>query len=281
MDSMRSVQNGKHRPSSRVRREPTIQGREEGNETVTNCHGSSRVRREPTIQGAGMGLDIKTDKSTDRVSAQELKNAVDTLMANIEFQSIDKPICSIVLTSSVPDEGKTTTTWNLAKSLSSAGHSVLVVECDMRRRSIATVIGKHPKIGLHSVITGKAKLSDAVVLTDEDNVWFLDAESGIPNPNGLLSSAKMRDFISEAELRYDYVLFDTPPVTTFVDAAQLASICDATVLVFRGGKPRRSEFIEAYEQLKAANANVIGICATFSKMKSRSSYYYYYKSRKK
>ena len=103
----------------------------------------------------------------------EIQNATKTMLANIRFASVDNPMQSIVLTSAVPNEGKTTTTIELAKSIASAGNSVLLVEADMRRRSAASMLGVHATHGAYAVMSHALTLREAVVATGIPNFYFL------------------------------------------------------------------------------------------------------------
>ena len=165
----------------------------------------------------------------------EIQNAAKTMLANIRFASVDNPMQSIVLTSAVPNEGKTTTTIELAKSIASAGNSVLLVEADMRRRSAASALGVHATHGAYAVTSHALTLRDAVVATGIPNFYFLDTEPNIPNPADLLSSRAYAKLVDDACNSYDYVLFDTPPVGTFVDAAILSRLVDGVILVVKIG----------------------------------------------
>ncbi len=206
----------------------------------------------------------------------EVQNAAKTLFANIRFQSIDNPVRTILLTSSVPDEGKTTTAWYLAQAVATAGNKVLLIECDMRRRSLARMLQLHPENGLFAVLTRSVTLQKAVAKTTVANLDFLDCEPSIPNPADLLASKRMLAFNEEVKEAYDYVIYDTPPVGTFVDAAVLGVIVDACILVCRAGKAKRSELQQAYEQMASAGANVMGLCATFVEGTGSEYYYSYY-----
>ena len=206
----------------------------------------------------------------------EIQNAVKTMLANIRFASVDNPMQSIVLTSAVPNEGKTTTTIELAKAIASAGNSVLLVEADMRRRSAASALGVHAAHGAYSVMSHALSLREAVVSTGTPNFYFLDTEPNIPNPADLLSSRAYAKLVDDACNAYDYVLFDTPPVGTFVDAAILSRLVDGVILVVKIGGAKRDEILTAYDQLQKAEANIIGACATFCEGTGSEYYYAYY-----
>ncbi len=215
-------------------------------------------------------------KKKPEPSMREVQNAAKTLYANIRFMSVDNPIRSIVLTSSVPNEGKTTTSVNLAQAISTSGKRVLLVECDMRRRSLAYALNIHPSAGIYAVLTNEVSLEQAVCSTPFPNLYFLDTEPNIPNPADLLASSRFRRFAKHLRDTYDFVIFDTPPVGAFVDAAVLSALVDATVMVVRTNHVKRDQLLSAYQQLEKANANVIGVCATFVENTSSEFYYAYY-----
>ncbi len=205
-----------------------------------------------------------------------MQNAAKTLLANIRFASVDTPIRSLVITSSVPNEGKTTVTINLAQAIATSGKRVLVVEADMRRRSVAAAIGVHAKSGIYSVLSDQVPLEQAVIPTNQQNMSFLDAEPHIPNPADIIASKRFARLVDILEDAYDYVLFDTPPVGTFVDAAVLATQTDATAMVIRDSFAKRDEILHAYEQLKKAEVNIIGLIMNYCEIESSEYYYAYY-----
>lgn len=215
-------------------------------------------------------------KKSGSSNALEVQNAAKTLFANIRFMSPDAPIRTIALTSSVPNEGKSTTSFELAKAIATSGKSVLLVEADMRRRSLATMINARSHAGAYAVLTDQVSLDQAVTTTSTPNLYFLDVEPNIPNPADILSSKRYRKLVGILEESYDYVVFDTPPVGTFVDAAILSTLVDGTILVVKPNSTKRDELVHAYEQLQKADANVIGVCATFCEGTGSEYYYAYY-----
>lgn len=204
----------------------------------------------------------------------ELQNATKTLLANIKFRSPDKPVRALAITSSVASEGKSTTTIELAKAMVSSGARVLLVENDMRRPSLAAMLQTHSSAGMFAVMAGEAVLEAAVAPTSVPNLYLLDVESRIPNPADIISSNRYRSLVEQLRERFDYVVFDTPPVGAFVDAAILSTLVDGVIMVVKQGSTKRREIEHAYDQLKKANANVLGICSTFCQ-EGDSDYYYY------
>lgn len=215
----------------------------------------------------------KKKASSDALVVQ---NAAKTLLANIRFASVDRPVKSIVLTSSVPNEGKSTVAYNLAQAIASSGKRTLIVECDMRRRSLADMVGARARHGIYAVLSGQVELDEALVATSHRNLFFLDSEPHIPNPADILSSQRFRKLVALMESDFDYVVIDTPPVGTFVDAAIIATLADATALVVRERFVKRAELQNAYDQLKKADANVIGVIMNMCEAESSEYYYAYY-----
>lgn len=215
----------------------------------------------------------KKKASSDALVVQ---NAAKTLLANIRFASVDHPVKSIVLTSSVPNEGKSTVAYNLAQAIASSGKRTLIVECDMRRRSLADMVGARARHGIYAVLSGQVELDEALVATSHRNLFFLDSEPHIPNPADILSSQRFRKLVAQMESDFDYVVIDTPPVGTFVDAAIIAALADATALVVRERFVKRAELQNAYDQLKKADANVIGVIMNMCEAESSEYYYAYY-----
>ena len=206
----------------------------------------------------------------------EVQNSAKTLFANIRFLSPDKPIRSIAITSSVPAEGKTTTTVQLAEAIASSDKTVLLVECDMRKHDLSSVLHAHCPVGLYAVMTEEEDLDEAVVETDTPNMFFLDIEPSIPNPTDIISSDSFKNLTKKLAKNYDYVLYNTPPVGTFVDAAVLSTLMDGTLFVVRMNSTKRDEVVNAFEQLRKAGGNVIGSVATFCKEMGSQYYYGYY-----
>lgn len=206
-----------------------------------------------------------------------LQNAIKTLAANIRFASVDNPIKTLVVTSSVPNEGKSTISVELARALAAGGKDVLLVEGDLRRRSLAGALGAHPRNGIYGVLSGQAALDEAAVAVGgKSSLWFLDAEPHIPNPVDIFSSRRFHRFVDGLRRTYDYVIFDTPPLSAFVDAAVLGSVCDGTLLVVREDFVKREDLLAAYDQLRKAEANVIGTVLNYCDTKGGDYYYNYY-----
>ena len=203
-------------------------------------------------------------------------NSAKTLLANIRFMDVDNPVKTMAITSAVPNEGKTFVAANLASAIATSGKSCLLVECDMRRRSMSRALGVHAQHGIYSVMAGEYSIQEAAVETQTPNMFFLDAEPRIPNPSDLLNSNRFARFVDLARNTYDYVLFDTPPVGTFVDAAVLGTKVDAVFMVVRENFTRKAEVAAAADQLKKSGCNLAGMIMNYCERTSSEYYYEYY-----
>lgn len=212
-----------------------------------------------------------TGKAADRIL---FENAIKTLSANIRFASIDNPIRVVGVTSSIPSEGKSTTAYALAQAFASGGEKVLLLDCDLRGRSLASKIGFHPAAGIYSVLTGQVELDDAVVKVSDNELYYLDCEPQIPNPLDVLSSRRFAKLIARLRTKYAYIVIDTPPLSAFVDGAVVSQNVDGMLLVVRQDFVRREEVLSAYEQLRKAGANVIGTVLNYCRAE-RNDYLYH------
>lgn len=218
--------------------------------------------------------NLRPSEAVSRSDA--FQNAASTLMANIRFSSVDKPIKSIVITSAAPNEGKTTVAFALALAMAKAEKKVLLVEGDMRRRCLQSMLGVRAPHGIHAVLTQECTAEDAIVPTKDEGLFFLNAEAGIPNPEAIVGSQRYADLIHQLCESFDYVIIDTPPVAAFSDAAVLASRTDGAILVMREGFTERAEAAYAVEQLKASNANLLGVAMNGKKTDGKGYGYGYY-----
>ena len=202
-------------------------------------------------------------KSSGGHEVLTIQNAATTLLANIRFADMDNPIKTVVITSSVSGEGKSTISANLAQIMAAGGKKTLIVDCDSRNRSVALTFGAKPAYGLFAVLSKQVSLAQAVCAVEPQGLYILDIEPSIPNPADIFASKRFASFLAEAREVYDYVVIDTPPVTAFIDAAVIASHADACVLVVGENHTRREFVTYTCEQLRKADANLIGICMNY------------------
>lgn len=199
-----------------------------------------------------------------------------TIRTNIQYASVDQAIRSIVVTSSGPMEGKSTTTANLAVVFAQQGKKTLLIDADLRKPTAHYTFQLPNTFGLTSVLTKQAELMDAVHMTDVENLFVLTSGPIPPNPAELLASVSMEYLLKEAYNLYDFILFDTPPVLTVTDAQVLANLADGSILVTSSGTTDRDGAIKAKEILSNAQAKLLGAVLNNKKADKDTHYYYYY-----
>ncbi|NHM30020.1 CpsD/CapB family tyrosine-protein kinase [Bacillus sp. C11] len=198
-----------------------------------------------------------------------------TIRTNIQFSSVDTEIKTLMVTSSGPGEGKSTTVSNLAVVFAQMGKRVLLVDADLRKPTAQYTFNLTNNFGFTSVLTKQISLVQAVSETDQENLYVLPSGPIPPNPAELLGSKAMDLFLEYAFEGFDLVLFDTPPVLAVTDAQILANRCDGTILVVSSGKTEIDQAQKSKELLLAANGKLMGVVLNNKPMKE-SNYYYYY-----
>ena len=197
------------------------------------------------------------------------------LRTNLQFIDIDSAQKIFVLTSAVPEEGKTSTSLNLAISLAQAGIRTLLIEGDLRRPRAATTMGLDSVVGVTSILVGKVKLADALQTHEPSGLDFLASGPVPPNPAELLQSKAMRELLAEIRGQYDVVLIDAPPLLPVTDAALLAREADGAILVVRHGKTTRDQVKVSTERLAQVDATLLGVVMNMTPTKGRGYGYGY------
>jgi exopolysaccharide transport family protein len=208
------------------------------------------------------------------------------LRASILFSKVDSPVKVVVVTSAMPGEGKTTTTFCLGKSMAMSGAKVVVVDCDLRRRNINRLLGVEPQAGLIEVLQGLANLDDVLLEDEASGAWFLPLAKSPYNPKDLFGSQAMDTLIEELRRRFDVVLLDTAPVIPVSDTRLLAPKGDVVVFLVQWRKTPRKAIEAAFALLRSVGADVRGIALTLVDVRQQAKYGYgdagyYYRSYKK
>jgi non-specific protein-tyrosine kinase len=198
------------------------------------------------------------------------------LRTNLQFVDIDRAPRSIVVTSSLPEEGKTTTTCNLAISLMQAGLRVVLIEGDLRRPRLAEYMGLEGSIGVTDVLIGRAALDDVLQPWGAGGLQILASGPIPPNPSELLGSDHMSQLIRDLERRTDLVLIDAPPLLPVTDGAVLSKVASGAILVVRSGRTTREQVTRAFETLHAVDAHLFGVVLNMAATKGPDAYRYGY-----
>ena len=186
--------------------------------------------------------------------------AYKTLRTNLSFASISKQYKKIIITSAIPNEGKSTVAVNLATTLAESDARVLLIDCDLRKPTLRRLLRVRTefKEGLTSLLTGKAALEECILKHPKIKCDVLLAGTTPPNPVELLSSPQMKQLLDRLSETYDYIICDTPPVSVVTDAAALSRFCDGAILVVRQKTSTREQVWAAKRNLDAVQANILG-----------------------
>lgn len=216
------------------------------------------------------------NKMPHSISAESYKS----IRTSLKYSSVDKTIKTIVITSSVPGEGKSTIAGNLALCLSESGNKVLIIDCDLRRPSLHKKFRLSNLKGITDCLIDKDNLKESIQeFTSELSV--ISSGTIPPNPAEILGSKTFERFLKNIGIIYDYIILDTPPLLAVTDASILAGKADATIIVVKYGKTREKDINLAYKELKKVNANVVGSILNSCDMKRTGSYYKYYTKEEK
>ncbi|NEQ20404.1 MAG: polysaccharide biosynthesis tyrosine autokinase [Microcoleus sp. SIO2G3] len=212
-------------------------------------------------------------------SASPLLEAFRSLNTNLQFLSPDQPIRSLVLSSSVPADGKSTVAIYLAQAAAAMGQRVLLVDADLRRPQVHVRTDLPNVWGLSNVISSEINVDDVIQRSPlDDNLFVLTAGQIPPDPTRLLCSKKMRNLVERFQEAFDLVIFDTPPLLGLADARLLAAHTDGIVMVVGLGRTDRAVLTQVLYGLRTSHARVLGLVANGVKGYTTSSpdYYHHY-----
>lgn len=198
-----------------------------------------------------------------------------TIRTNLQFASVDEDLKTMLVTSPGPGAGKSITTANLAVVYAQQGKKVLLIDADMRKPTVHYTFRLDNLNGLSNILVGESTLTEAIATTEVDNLDIISCGPIPPNPSELLGSRKMRTLIHEANLLYDLIIFDTPPVLAVTDSQILADIVDGALMVVRSNNTENEDAIKAKEALEPAQAKLLGAILN-DREKKASNYHYYY-----
>ncbi len=207
--------------------------------------------------------------------------SIRTLNTSILLFRVDAPPKTILITSSLPKEGKTMLSVSLARLRGTAGQKVIVIDADIRRPNIHRVFGTALQPGLTELLAGQASLEEVVRKDEATNAHFIPAGRSVPNPSDLLGSEQMKKYIDGLTKIYDLIVFDSPPVLAVSDARILSNAVDMTVFVVRWAHTRREVVNQGLKQIITSGGHLAGVVLSLVDAKKHARYgfadsgYYY------
>ena len=221
----------------------------------------ARTQKQKTTQNHAVSLITLTNPSSP--IAEQYR----TIRTNIQFASVaGQQIKTIVVTSSGPGEGKSTTAANIAVVFAKSGQRVLLVDADLRKPVIHKTFQLDNASGLSTVLSSSESLAESIQRTPVENLSILPSGPKPPNPSEMLSSPRMDQILAEARQLFDVVIFDMPPV--------VASKTDGTLLVVRENTSRKESLTKAKELLEMVQARVLGVVYNGAEHSKDADYYY-------
>ena len=221
--------------------------------------------------------DGRTDAPIDYVVAKPLSSfseAFRNLRTSVLYSRLGEPVKVVAITSSLPGEGKTTTSVCLARSAALQGARVLVVDCDLRRRTVNRMLQAEPEVGLLEVLNGEVSLEQAITLDTSSGAYILPLSKSNFTPKDVFGSAAMDRLLAELRVRFDLIILDTAPVLPVADTRVLAPKADVVVFLARWRKTPQHAIEAAFRLLSGTGAHVGGVALTQVDMKQQTKYGY-------
>ncbi len=221
-----------------------------------------------------LDIDRIVEKDSHSLAAEAYRSIRTNLLFSLNHSSSAK---SLVITSSVPREGKTLTAVNLAMMIANSGERVLLVDADMRKPRVHTIFNEQNESGLSEFLLGKKDFNSVVKYSGNDNLYVVTAGKATHRPAELLSSEKMKLFLETAASEFSKIIFDSPPIALVTDAQILSTICTGVVLIADGGRATRVLLNRSKDLLEKVGARILGIIVNnISLTKDSYSYPHYY-----
>lgn len=223
-------------------------------------------RAEPARAGAGSRLIAEAAPKSQAAEAYR------TLRTNIQFAALDRPVRTIVITSTIPEEGKTTTAANFAVVIAQAGSRVCLIDTDLRRPTLHHLFGVSNERGLTNALVEGLPLAKIAQATRVPNLSVVTSGPLPPVHGELVGSKRMRDLLDASVSDFDLVLCDTPPVMAVSDAVALSAQCDGVILVVRVGAASADAVRRTAEQIESVGGRILGVLLNRADMR-RDGYY--------
>ncbi|HEY6805794.1 MAG TPA: polysaccharide biosynthesis tyrosine autokinase [Pyrinomonadaceae bacterium] len=235
------------------------------------------------IKGLGAGSQPNPSETTALAMIDDVRSPVAEsyrhLRTSLLLSSAGQPPKTILVTSSQPSEGKTTTAINTAFMLSQTGAEVLIIDCDLRRPRLHAQFEVSNARGLTTWLSGEKDLDGIIQSCPRTkNLKILTSGPVPPNPAELLGSAEMRRLLEHLSERYQHIIIDSPPAISFTDASILSTMVDGVMLVVHGGRSSRAVVRRAKQQLLDVGAHIFGVVLNNVRLETQDYYYSSYYS---
>lgn len=231
----------------------------------------------PLLGGIAFDQDaVRKPLLTQTVTQSPRAESFRQLRTNLQFANVSGHARTLLVTSSLPGEGKSTTATNLAIALAQAGQSVCLVDADLRRPMISEYLGLEGQAGLTTALVGAADVNDLLQPWGDDAMYVLTSGQIPPNPSELLGSDEMKVLISRLEGVFDTVVIDAPPLLPVTDAAVLSRHVGGVVVIVGAQKLKQHELIKSLDALKLVGATVLGVVLNRIPAKGPDAYSYGY-----
>jgi capsular exopolysaccharide synthesis family protein len=236
-----------------------------------------KVTDAPILGGISFDQDA-TRKPLITQAAQQSPRAESfrQLRTNLQFANVSAQAKTVLVTSSLPGEGKSTTATNLAIALSQAGQTVCLVDADLRRPMINEYLGLDRAVGLTTALVGSVDVNELLQPWGEGSLYVLASGQIPPNPSELLGSAEMKHLIQRLEQAFDIVIIDAPPLLPVTDAAVLSQHVGGVVVVVGSQKLRQQDLEKSLNALDLVGSNILGVVLNRLPAKGPDSYSYGY-----
>lgn len=244
---------------------------------------NNKVRDQQVLEeltGAGLVANIPLDKARRNNPAisfagnhSAIAEAFREIRTMLQFFDVDDPPRAIVVTSSLPSEGRSTTAMNIALALAEADQNVVLVEGDMRGPRLHSQLEVMGSVGFSTVLTGEGSLPEVLQKTRFPGLTALTSGPAPPNPSELLGSPAAKKIMSELRGAFDFVIIDSSPLLAATDATVLAAQSDGVLMISRFGKTKRDELARAIGKLEIVGARILGSIFTMMPAREIKAYY--------
>lgn len=246
---------------------------------VRNDRDVARITNSAILGGIAYDADAEKKPLVTQASAQSSRaESFRQIRTNLQFARVSSTSKTILVTSSLPGEGKSTTACNMAIAMAEAGNRVALVDADLRRPMVANYLGLEGSAGLTTALIGSATLSELMQPWGRNELVVLTSGAIPPNPSELLGSEEMAMLLLELEKEFDVIIIDAPPLIPVTDAAVLAQGVGGVVLVAGSKKIRTQDLEKSISALKFVDAHLLGIVMNLLPTKGPDAYAYGYYS---